>query len=88
MTTITDQLAEALRALVASTFITDDEDLAIDQERGLVAVEDASIALAAYDAQREKHPDTDAFIAAAESWHDADYYQMTDEPNQTRGRTP
>ena len=53
MTAITDKLAEALRALVSTTFITDDEELAIDQERGLVAVEDASIALAAYDAQPE-----------------------------------
>lgn len=81
MTTITDQLAEALRRIQRATvFSPDGDDVAsITIKRGSSEWIAMDKAIAAYDAQRERHPDTDAFMAAADGALNS-YYQMTDEP--------
>ena len=75
-----EQLATALRDTLRSLEISTEYTTARNPAALRECIAPALAALAAYAAQRERHPDTDAFMAAADGALDSDYYQMTDEP--------
>lgn len=75
---LAEQLREALDTIHSISGCAEYEAHRLCRETDTDAMREA---LAEYDAPgAPEHPDTDAFIAAAAAGHDADYYQITDDP--------
>ena len=76
MKTITEKLADALRGCMVAANVKGGE-----QAVRAAVMAAASAGLAEWGAQHgQVHPDTDAFLAAAAVGHNADYYQITEDP--------